>query len=97
MSNLDLSKPQRISLRYAIPLSYLKQSVSFAEVEATDRLAKQLCTYLVKECMGKRLEVDSDSKVFELNGYFVTPQALDKLVQDRMNKIQVGYPIVDFY
>jgi hypothetical protein len=35
--------------------------------------------------------------VFELNGYFVTPQALEKLVQDRVHKVQCGYPIVAFY
>ena len=99
MNNLEPSKPQRISLRYAIPSSYFKQSVSFAEVEATDRLAKQVCSYLIRECVTKRVEyagVD-ESTIFELNGYFVTPQALERLVQDRVNKIQVGKPIVDFY
>ena len=99
MNNLDLSKPQRISLRYTIPSLYLKQSISFAEVEATDRLAKQVCSYLIRECVTKRVEyagVD-ESTIFELNGYFVTPQALERLVQDRVNKIQVSKPIVDFY
>ncbi len=99
MTDLDLSKPQRISLRYAIPSLYLKQSVSFAEVEATDRFAKQVCSYLIRECVTKRVEyagVD-ESTIFELNGYFVTPQALERLAQDRVNKIQVDKPIVDFY
>lgn len=99
MNNLDLTKPQRISLRCAIPSLYLTKSVSFAEVEATDRLAKQMSAYLIRECMTKRLETNGvcESTVFELNGYFVTPQALDRLVQERVNKIQVGYPFVDFY
>jgi hypothetical protein len=96
---IDRSQPQRISLRYAIPFQKLKQSISFAEVEAMERLAKQMCSYLIKECMTKRLETDGvvESNIFELNGYFVTPQALEKLVQERVHKIQSGYPIVDFY
>lgn len=99
MNNHYPCQPQRISLRYAIPSELLRRSISFAEVEAQEKLARTLVSYLIKDCMTKKFVTDGvqESTIFELNGYFVTPQALDRLVQDRVHKIQAGYPVVDFY
>lgn len=95
MNKHDPNQPQRINLRYAIPDLYLNRSLSYSKAEAVKRLIENLAVMLAEAMICERKEYDAT--IFELNGYFVTPRALDKLVQDRLHKIQAGYPIVDFY
>ena len=91
----DHNLPQRISLRYAISNRHLDRSLDFSKAEAIKRLEVQLANCLTEEMFCERQEVGTT--IFELNGYFVTPQALEKLVQDRVHIVQCGYPVVDFY
>lgn len=87
MSKHDLYAPQRISLHYAIPNLYLNRSLNFSKAEVVKRLEFQVAACLANDMICERQE--NESTIFELNGYFVTPQALDRLVQERLNKIQV--------
>ena len=91
----DPSQPQRVGIRYSISNTEITHSIAYAEREAVKRMIEQLSVILARDCITK---VEGTFLTeFSLNAYVVTPEALEKLVQERVQKVKTGYPIVDFY
>jgi hypothetical protein len=85
-----MKTPQRISCHYSVSLHEVERFKNFHKSEITDKIYRQISGILTHDFITER--DDTHTRVYEFNGYVVSANDLERMIEEGIQKRQMRYP-----